>query len=68
MKLIKYLSKPNFQTNNCLFYYLYCLDAMIKLPDECINLTVTSQLYNFSKNQQNLLNNEYLYWFSVLIS
>ena len=49
------LGKPYFQTNNCLIYHLDCLDAMTKLPDRCIDLTVTSPPYNIGKDyEQNL--------------
>ncbi|MEM1170007.1 MAG: site-specific DNA-methyltransferase [Cyanobacteria bacterium P01_H01_bin.35] len=63
------LGKPYFQTNNCLIYQLDCLDAMIKIPDDLINLTVTSPPYNIGKDyEKNLPIDEYLSWCNMWLS
>ncbi len=46
------LGKPYYQTHSCLIYQLDCLDAMIKIPDDLINLTVTSPPYNIGKDYE----------------
>lgn len=51
------LGRPYFQTENCLIYNLDCLEAMKKMPSECINLTVTSPPYNIGKEYENILPN-----------
>ena len=59
----KLLGKPYFQTSNCLIYNLDCLEAMKILPDESINLTVTSPPYNIGKEYENLLPlDDYINW------
>lgn len=59
----KFLGKPYFQAPNCLIYNIDCLEAMEKLPDKYINLTVTSPPYNIGKEYEKLLRlDEYLKW------
>ncbi len=59
----KLLGKPYFQASNCLIYNLDCLEAMTILPDESINLTVTSPPYNIGKEYENLLPlDDYIKW------
>lgn len=61
--IIKLLGKPYYQTNNCLIYHQDCLEAMPKLSDACINLTVTSPPYNIGKEYEKILPlQEYLNW------
>lgn len=60
---IKLLGKPYFQASNCLIYNSDCLELMNRLPDEWINLTVTSPPYNIGKEYEKaLLLDEYLKW------
>jgi adenine-specific DNA-methyltransferase len=47
--IVRLLGKPHFQAPNCLIYHTDCLQAMAKLPDECVNLTVTSPPYNIGQ-------------------
>ncbi|MFM2061075.1 MAG: hypothetical protein RLZZ507_745 [Cyanobacteriota bacterium] len=62
-KIVKLLGKPYFQTSNCFIYNLDCLEAMAMLPDEFINLTVTSPPYNIGKEYENLLPlDDYITW------
>jgi adenine-specific DNA-methyltransferase len=62
-KIVKYLGKPYFQADNCLIYNLDCLEAMATLPNESINLTVTSPPYNIGKEYEKQLPlNEYINW------
>ncbi|MBD1837923.1 site-specific DNA-methyltransferase [Coleofasciculus sp. FACHB-64] len=57
------LGKPYFQAPNCLIYNIDCLEAMQKLPKECIALTVTSPPYNIGKEYEKPLPlDEYLNW------
>jgi adenine-specific DNA-methyltransferase len=59
----KLLGKPYFQSCNCLIYNLDCLEAMAILPDQSINLTVTSPPYNIGKEYENLLPlDDYINW------
>lgn len=62
-KILGFLGKPYFQTDNCLIYNLDCLEGMKKLPNEIINLTVTSPPYNIGKEYEEILSlDEYLTW------
>jgi adenine-specific DNA-methyltransferase len=59
----KLLGKPYFQSCNCLIYNLDCLEAMTILPDQSINLIVTSPPYNIGKEYENLLPlDDYINW------
>lgn len=61
--LVNSLGKPYFQAPNCLIYHINCLDAFERLPDECVNLTVTSPPYNIGKDYEKQLPLEdYLNW------
>ena len=61
--IIDILGSPYFQAPNCLIYHLDCLDAMTKLPDEWVALTVTSPPYNIGKEyEQKLPLENYLTW------
>ncbi|WP_017715128.1 DNA-methyltransferase [Kamptonema formosum] len=61
--MVRLLGQPYFQAPNCLIYHADCLEAMAKLPDECVNLTVTSPPYNIGKEYEKPLPlDEYLNW------
>lgn len=61
--IVKCLGKPYFQTSNCFIYNRDCVEAMAMLPDELINLTVTSPPYNIGKEYENPLPlNDYITW------
>jgi DNA modification methylase len=50
--MVRLLGQPYFQAPNSLIYHTDCLKAMAKLPDECVNLTVTSPPYNIGKEYE----------------
>lgn len=57
------LGKPFFASESCLVYNLDCLEAMTRLPNEAIDLTVTSPPYNIGKEYETLMPLEtYLDW------
>jgi adenine-specific DNA-methyltransferase len=61
--IIQILGVPYFQAPNCLIYNLDCLEAMSKLPDEWVAMTVTSPPYNIGKEyEQKLPLDDYLNW------
>ncbi|MBW4491593.1 MAG: site-specific DNA-methyltransferase [Oscillatoria princeps RMCB-10] len=61
--MVRLLGQPYFQAPNCLIYHTDCLEAMAKLPDECVNLTVTSPPYNIGKEYEKALPlDQYLNW------
>lgn len=61
--IIQILGVPYFQAANCLIYNLDCLEAMTKLPDEWVALTVTSPPYNIGKEyEEKLPLEDYLSW------
>ena len=61
--IAKILGKPYFQAPNCLIYNIDCWEAMRRLPDRWVDLTVTSPPYNIGKEyEKSLLLNEYLSW------
>lgn len=61
--IVNFLGKPYFQASNCFIYQMDCLEAMSKLPDECVNLTVTSPPYNIGKEYEKTLPlDKYLNW------
>lgn len=61
--IVRLLGKPYFQAPNCLIYQIDCLDALSRLPEECIHLTVTSPPYNIGKAYETPLPLEdYLNW------
>lgn len=62
-ELRTHLGKPYYETENCLIYNLECVQAMRKLPDEIIRLTVTSPPYNIGKEYEEVRPlEEYLAW------
>lgn len=68
-EIVNFLGKPYFQAPNCLIYQMDCLEAMSKLPDECVNLTVTSPPYNIGKEYEKTLPlDKYLNWCESWIS
>lgn len=61
--MLSILGKPYFQGHNCAIYNMDCLEAMRKLPNERIKLTVTSPPYNIGKEYEEPLRLEdYLVW------
>ena len=57
------LGEPYFQVPGCLIYNTDSLEAMRTLPDECINLAVTSPPYNIGKEYEKQLSlAAYLDW------
>lgn len=57
------LGKPYFQSSGCLIYHADCLSSLSTLPDNCIDLTVTSPPYNIGKEYEQTLPLEaYLDW------
>lgn len=64
-EMINFLGKPYFQTEKCLIYRQDCCEAMPQLPENYINLTVTSPPYNIGKDyEKNMPLDEYLSWCS----
>ncbi len=62
-EIVSCLGQPYYQAPNCLIYQIDCVEAMSRLPDECLELTVTSPPYNIGKEYEKLLPlNEYLAW------
>jgi adenine-specific DNA-methyltransferase len=49
------LGKPYFETSQCLIYHGDCLELMRRLPNESINLAVTSPPYNIGKEYEDRL-------------
>jgi adenine-specific DNA-methyltransferase len=61
--IVQTLGKPYYQTQNCLIYNMDCLEAMIQIPSDIINLTITSPPYNIGKEYEEKLEiNDYLNW------
>ncbi|MEP6514932.1 DNA-methyltransferase [Microcoleus vaginatus] len=61
--IAKILGKPYFQAPNCLIYNMDCLEALKLLPDQFVDLTVTSPPYNIGKEyEKSLVLDEYLNW------
>lgn len=57
------LGTPYFKFKNCLIYNLDCLEAMKKMPSNCIDMTVTSPPYNIGKEYEKPLPlDQYLTW------
>ena len=60
---IRILGQPYFQAPNCLIYHADCLSLLPLLPENCIDLTVTSPPYNIGKAYEETLPlNVYLDW------
>lgn len=67
--IVRLLGKPYFQAPNCLIYQIDCLEALPRLPDECLHLTVTSPPYNIGKAYETPLPLEdYLNWCRLWIA
>ncbi len=61
--ICKRLGKPAFEEKGVLIYCLDALEAMKMLPDEVIDLTVTSPPYNIGKEYEDVLPlNSYIEW------
>jgi len=59
------LGKPFFEVDNCLIYNGDCLEKMLLLNDNSVDLTVTSPPYNIGKEYEEVLPiNEYTEWCS----
>ncbi|HIF6014036.1 TPA: DNA-methyltransferase [Vibrio parahaemolyticus] len=57
------LGKPSFEKNGVAIYQMDCLEAMKKLPEECVDLTITSPPYNIGKEYEELAElSNYLDW------
>lgn len=62
-KLRSLLGKPFFESDNCLIYQGDCLELFRCLPEETIDLTITSPPYNIGKEYEDTLPLEaYLSW------
>ena len=63
------LGQPFYQTDGCLIYNIECLQALRKLPDELVWLTVTSPPYNIGKAYEDPMSlEEYLDWCEMWIA
>lgn len=61
--LTQILGTPYFQSENCLIYNQDCLEALKKIPNNLLQLTVTSPPYNIGKEYEKPLPlAEYLDW------
>ncbi len=64
-----FLGKPFYEAANLLLYNTDCLTAMRRLPENFVNLTVTSPPYNIGKAYERLLPlDQYLEWCASWIS
>ncbi|MBN2286580.1 MAG: site-specific DNA-methyltransferase [Tissierellales bacterium] len=58
-----FLGKPYFESEKFLLYNMDCIDGMKYLPNEFIDLTITSPPYNIGKEYERILPlDEYLDW------
>ncbi|MBC8234726.1 site-specific DNA-methyltransferase [bacterium] len=63
------LKQPFYQVNGCLIYNMDCLQALQKLPDHLVWLTITSPPYNIGKEYEKSMPLEkYLDWCETWIS
>jgi adenine-specific DNA-methyltransferase len=63
------LGKPYFQAPNCVIYNADCLSLLSKLPENCLDLTVTSPPYNIGKEYETAMPlKSYLDWCEKWIS
>ncbi len=68
-EILNILGKPYCEGDKFAIYNCDCLEAMKKLPEKLINLTVTSPPYNIGKEYENILSlKEYLNWCEKWIS
>ena len=57
------LGKPDFESAGVAIYQMDCVEAMKKIPDELVNLTITSPPYNIGKEYEELTElDSYLSW------
>ncbi|AKB03540.1 site-specific DNA-methyltransferase [Vibrio cholerae] len=57
------LGKPSFEENGVAIYQMDCFEAMKKIPDELIDLTITSPPYNIGKEYEELAElSSYIDW------
>ena len=65
-KIKKYIGTPDFERDNVLLYQIDCLKALEKIPDNVIELTVTSPPYNIGKEYEKLMEvSQYIKWCSI---
>lgn len=63
------LKQPFYQVNGCLIYNMDCLQALQKLPDHLVWLTITSPPYNIGKEYEKPMPlGKYLDWCEIWIS
>jgi len=68
-EILNILGKPYCEGDKFAVYNCDCLEAMKKLPEKLINLTVTSPPYNIGKEYEKILSlKEYLNWCEKWIS
>ncbi|MBK9095534.1 MAG: site-specific DNA-methyltransferase [Anaerolineae bacterium] len=61
--ITNYLGKPFYEAPNCAIYNVDCLDAMRRIPESFVDLTVTSPPYNIGKEYEQILPlDDYLSW------
>ena len=57
------LGTPYYESDNCLIYNTDSLTLLSKIPQESINLTITSPPYNIGKSYESILPvDEYINW------
>jgi adenine-specific DNA-methyltransferase len=62
-QIVEKAGEPYFQADGCLMYQGDCLELLAQLPDECIDLTITSPPYNIGKAYEKPLPlDDYLDW------
>lgn len=62
-RIKKILGKPSFEREGVAIYQKDCLQAMKEIPDELIDLTITSPPYNIGKEYEELAElDDYLGW------
>lgn len=62
-RIKKILGKPSFEREGIAIYQKDCLQAMKEIPDELIDLTITSPPYNIGKEYEELAElDDYLGW------
>jgi adenine-specific DNA-methyltransferase len=62
-QIIEILGKPYFQVPGCAIFHTDCMEILPRLPEQSIQLTVTSPPYNIGKSYEDPLPlDEYLEW------
>ena len=62
-RIKKILGKPSFEREGVAIYQKDCMQAMKEIPDELIDLTITSPPYNIGKEYEELAElDDYLGW------